>query len=187
VLGLPINFFMIPAVQGAKAAVANAVKPHVPIDRAMILLAFTFAAAWTVTGAMAAHFRASWKPPARRPAGDCGRRGSGLRRSLRGSSNRLSAAFIRWFRRGSLPSPIRSAPSSSPSWRRGGERVRCLSMVRQRHSHHRARHAAASIFGSQNYAYRPACSVRPRAWHGRPLAFGPDRRMGSKSDRVPPH
>jgi MFS family permease len=55
-IGLPINFFMIPAVQGAKAAVANAVKPHIPIDRTMILLAFTFAAAWTVTGAMAAHF-----------------------------------------------------------------------------------------------------------------------------------
>ena len=55
-LGLPLNFFMIPAVQGAKAAVANAVKPHLPIDRTMALLAFTFAAAWTVTGAMAAHF-----------------------------------------------------------------------------------------------------------------------------------
>jgi hypothetical protein len=56
VLGLPINFFMLPAVQGAKAAVASAVKPHIPIDRAMALLAFTFASAWTVTGAMAAHF-----------------------------------------------------------------------------------------------------------------------------------
>src|SRR6201990_1117803 len=55
-LGLPINFFMLPAVQGAKAAVAAAVKPHIPIDRTMLLLAFTFATAWTVTGAMAAHF-----------------------------------------------------------------------------------------------------------------------------------
>jgi MFS family permease len=55
-LGLPLNFFMLPAGQGAKAAIANAVKPHVPIDRAMMVLAFTFAAAWTVTGAMAAHF-----------------------------------------------------------------------------------------------------------------------------------
>src|ERR1700724_2383447 len=54
-VGLPINFFMIPTVEGAKAAVAAAVKPHIPIDRTMILLAFTFAAAWTVTGAMAAH------------------------------------------------------------------------------------------------------------------------------------
>src|SRR5882672_1110187 len=54
-LGLPLNFFMVPAVKGAKAAVATAVKPHIPIDRTMILLAFVFAAAWTVTGAMAAH------------------------------------------------------------------------------------------------------------------------------------
>ena len=54
-IGLPINFFMLPAVKGAKAAVAAAVKPHIPIDRTMILLAFTFAAAWSVTGAMAAH------------------------------------------------------------------------------------------------------------------------------------
>jgi predicted MFS family arabinose efflux permease len=54
-IGLPINFFMLPVVQGAKAAVASAVKPHIPIDRTMVLLAFTFAASWTVTGAMAAH------------------------------------------------------------------------------------------------------------------------------------
>ena len=47
---------MLPPVAGAKAAVANAVKPHIPIDRTMVLLAFTFAAAWSVTGAMAAHF-----------------------------------------------------------------------------------------------------------------------------------
>ena len=54
-VGLPINLLMLPAVKGAKAAVAAAVKPHIPIDRTMILLAFTFAAAWSVTGAMAAH------------------------------------------------------------------------------------------------------------------------------------
>jgi MFS family permease len=54
-IGLPINYFMLPLVTGAKAAVAASVKPHIPIDRTMILLAFTFATAWTVTGAMAAH------------------------------------------------------------------------------------------------------------------------------------
>src|SRR3979409_1530720 len=54
-IGLPLNFLMLPAVQGAKAAVATSVKPHIPIDRTMILLAFAFAAAWRVTGAMAAH------------------------------------------------------------------------------------------------------------------------------------
>jgi MFS family permease len=54
-IGLPINFLMLPTVKGSKAAVAAAVKPHIPIDRTMIVLAFVFAAAWTVTGAMAAH------------------------------------------------------------------------------------------------------------------------------------
>ena len=55
-IGLPINWLMLPPVIGAKAAVANAVKPQIPIDRTMVLLAFAFAAAWSVTGAMAAHF-----------------------------------------------------------------------------------------------------------------------------------
>jgi len=54
-IGLPLNFFMLPKVAGAKAAAVDAVKPHVPIDRTMILLAFTFAAGWSVTGLMAAH------------------------------------------------------------------------------------------------------------------------------------
>ena len=54
-IGLPLNFFMLPAVSGAKVAAAASTKPHIPIDRTMILLAFAFAAAWTVTGAMAAH------------------------------------------------------------------------------------------------------------------------------------
>lgn len=54
-IGLPLNSFMLPAVSGAKATAAASTKPHIPIDRTMILLAFAFAAAWTVTGAMAAH------------------------------------------------------------------------------------------------------------------------------------
>src|SRR2546429_5146905 len=54
-IGLPINWLMLPQVAGAKAAIAAAVKPHIPLDRTMILLAFAFAAAWSVTGAMAAH------------------------------------------------------------------------------------------------------------------------------------
>src|SRR5487761_1988642 len=54
-IGLPLNFFMLPAEKGAKATAATSIKPHIPIDRTMVLLAFTFAAAWSVTGAMAAH------------------------------------------------------------------------------------------------------------------------------------
>src|SRR3981189_2951412 len=55
VIGLPLNFLMLPAGKGARAAVAASTTPPNPIARTMILLAFTFAAAWTVTGAMAAH------------------------------------------------------------------------------------------------------------------------------------
>lgn len=54
-IGLPLNLLMMPAIKGAKVATEPSEKPHIPIDRVMILLAFTFAAAWTVTGAMAAH------------------------------------------------------------------------------------------------------------------------------------
>ncbi len=55
-IGLPLNLLMLPPVPGAKLAAATAIKPHIPIDRTMVLIAFAFAAAWTVTGAMAAHF-----------------------------------------------------------------------------------------------------------------------------------
>jgi MFS family permease len=55
-IGLPINFLMLPSVKSGKATAEASVKPRIPIDRTMVLLAFTFAAAWTVTGAMAAHF-----------------------------------------------------------------------------------------------------------------------------------
>src|SRR6266852_1914045 len=37
-LGLPLDFLMLPAVKGAKAAVAASTKPHIAIDRTMILL-----------------------------------------------------------------------------------------------------------------------------------------------------
>lgn len=56
IIGLPLNYFMLPKVKGAKAALAAAVKPHIPIDRTMMLLGFVFAAAWMVTSAMAVHF-----------------------------------------------------------------------------------------------------------------------------------
>jgi predicted MFS family arabinose efflux permease len=54
-IGLPIDWLMLPAVTGTSTTTETPVKPHIPIDRTMVLLAFTFAAAWTVTGAMAAH------------------------------------------------------------------------------------------------------------------------------------
>src|SRR5580693_3318685 len=38
-IGLPINLLMLPAVKGGEATAAAAPKPHVPIDRTMVLLA----------------------------------------------------------------------------------------------------------------------------------------------------
>jgi hypothetical protein len=55
-IGLPLNLLMLPRIPGAREAAATSVKPHIPLDRTMILLAFVFAAAWSVTGAMAVHF-----------------------------------------------------------------------------------------------------------------------------------
>jgi MFS family permease len=55
VIGLPLNFLMLPPVKDTRPVTETFVKPHIAIDRTMILLAFTFAAAWSVTGAMAAH------------------------------------------------------------------------------------------------------------------------------------
>lgn len=56
VIGLPLNLLFLPRVtRTAYAQAATAAKPHIPIDRTMVLLSFTFAAAWTVTSAMAAH------------------------------------------------------------------------------------------------------------------------------------
>src|SRR5260370_15533901 len=64
VIGLPLHFLMLPALQGPEAAVAASRHRHIPIDRTMILLAFAFAAAWSVTGAMAAHLPRILEAPA---------------------------------------------------------------------------------------------------------------------------
>jgi predicted MFS family arabinose efflux permease len=54
VLGLPLNL-MLPRTEKTAAPQGSEAKPHIPIDRTMVLLSFVFAAAWTVTSAMAAH------------------------------------------------------------------------------------------------------------------------------------
>jgi predicted MFS family arabinose efflux permease len=54
VIGLPLNL-SLPRAETAHVADARVVKPHIRIDRTMVLLSFAFAAAWTVTSAMAAH------------------------------------------------------------------------------------------------------------------------------------
>jgi predicted MFS family arabinose efflux permease len=54
VIGLPLNL-LLPRAATREVTAGPVVKPHIPIDRTMVLLSFAFAAAWTVTSAMAAH------------------------------------------------------------------------------------------------------------------------------------
>ena len=54
VIGLPLNL-SLPRAETRLVTGGPIVKPHIPIDRTMVLLSFAFAAAWTVTSAMAAH------------------------------------------------------------------------------------------------------------------------------------
>jgi len=54
-IGLPLNMLLLPATVPERRTAGPVVKPHIPIDRTMVLLSFAFAAAWTVTSAMAAH------------------------------------------------------------------------------------------------------------------------------------
>jgi predicted MFS family arabinose efflux permease len=54
VVGLPLNL-SLPRAEVAKVTEGPIVKPHIPIDRTMVLLSLAFACAWTVTSAMAAH------------------------------------------------------------------------------------------------------------------------------------
>ena len=55
VIGLPLNLIFLPRTEAQHLAAASSAKPRIPIDRSMVLLSFAFAAAWTVTSAMAAH------------------------------------------------------------------------------------------------------------------------------------
>jgi predicted MFS family arabinose efflux permease len=55
VIGLPLNLLFLPKMIVAKRNEEPNAKPHIPINRSMVLLSLAFAAAWTVTSAMAAH------------------------------------------------------------------------------------------------------------------------------------
>ena len=145
-IGLPLNFFMLPAVAGAKAAVAASTKPHIAIDRTMILLAFAFAAAWSVTGAMAAHL-----PRILEAAG-----ATTLQAVSAGALIGPAQVFARVVEASFLsryhplavdPARLRDASDRrcrrGDGGRRGSERVRNLSWRRQRHFDDSARHPAA--------------------------------------------
>jgi MFS family permease len=55
VLGLPLNLLLLPKIRTAQSTSAPSENPNVPMDRAMWLLGFAFAAGWVVSTAMAAH------------------------------------------------------------------------------------------------------------------------------------
>ncbi len=55
VLGLPLNLLLLPKLRTDPSTQTRSEKPHVPMDRAMWLLGFAFAAGWVVSTAMAAH------------------------------------------------------------------------------------------------------------------------------------
>jgi predicted MFS family arabinose efflux permease len=54
-LGLPLNYFLLPKPSDIAAERQNEGKPHLPIDRTMIVLGLAFAASWMVVAAMAVH------------------------------------------------------------------------------------------------------------------------------------
>jgi MFS family permease len=54
-VGLPMNLLLLPKAAAPPASTEQGAKPHIRMDRTMLLLAFAFASAWIVTAAMAAH------------------------------------------------------------------------------------------------------------------------------------
>jgi predicted MFS family arabinose efflux permease len=54
-LGLPLNYFLLPGPANIAVGADARRKAHVPLDRRMIVLGFAFAASWMVVGAMAVH------------------------------------------------------------------------------------------------------------------------------------
>jgi predicted MFS family arabinose efflux permease len=54
IVGLPLNL-LLPTSSSTAAPTDDIDKPHIPIDRPMLVLGFAFAASWTVVTAMAVH------------------------------------------------------------------------------------------------------------------------------------
>ena len=54
-LGLPLNLLFLPKPPKVAASTETNGKPHIPLDRRMIVLGFAFAASWMVVAAMAVH------------------------------------------------------------------------------------------------------------------------------------
>ena len=54
-IGLPLNWFLLPKPGNIVVTPEASGKPHIPLDRTMIVLGFAFAASWMVVAAMAVH------------------------------------------------------------------------------------------------------------------------------------
>ena len=152
VIGLPLNTVAAARRDAGDENEGPVVKPQIPIDRAMVLLAFAFAAAWTVTSAMAAHFprivEASGATPAQAIAagmliGPAQVAARMLEASLLNRFHPLVSACL-----ACLTHPIGACVIGIFGGRRRGC-LRPAARRRQRHPDHRARHGAA-------------CHLRPR-------------------------
>ena len=145
-IGLPLNLFFLPQVERAQAVAAAAIKPRIAIDRTMILLSFAFAAAWTVTGAMAAHLLRILHANG---ATDLQALAAG---ALIGPAQVFARVYGSWIPRPASSNCNRASRLPDPSARRcdhgrrrwrSVKRVRGFSWYRQRHSDDRTRHTAA--------------------------------------------
>jgi MFS family permease len=117
VIGLPLNLLFLPPTDRAQRVEGPVTKPYIPIDLTMILLSFAFAAAWTVTSAMAAHLprivEAFGATPAQ--AVFAGMMIGPAQVAARVLEASALSRFHRCFRHGSHASRIRSGPASSES------------------------------------------------------------------------
>ena len=164
IIGLPLNVFFLPTVKRVTTTTTEAVKPHIPIDRTMALLAFAFAAAWAVTGAMAAHL-----PRILESTG-----ATTVQAIAAGAFIGPAQVFARVMEVSVLSrlhpfTTTRLACITHPLDHRGGfwwwccERICGLPWSGQRHSHDRSRHLATRHLRATELrlSTRPAGSSRP--------------------------
>jgi predicted MFS family arabinose efflux permease len=55
VFGLPLNLLFLPKPPSVAGAAEHNARPHIPLDRTMVVLGLSFAASWMVVAAMAVH------------------------------------------------------------------------------------------------------------------------------------
>jgi hypothetical protein len=153
-------------------------KPHIPIDRSMLVLGFVFAAAWTVLTAMAVHL-----PRLLEAAG-----ASTVQAVVAGTLIGPSQVGARLLEAGLMKRfhPVVSARLSVALHPLGAAVPGAFGAIaasgvftglhgcRQRHSHHCARAVSLAMFGPYNYGYRLGLLGAPSRVRlaAAPLLFG---------------